>query len=114
MSHRHLGCLLLARDNFTFGYRLLLFACMESLAVQLQRRKLDRLFEDAQYVRDFPDQSERHLAAGRLITEANIALALGTLTEEQRGRLMTILDFAIPPPEHFFRREEETSTRRHQ
>lgn len=86
---------------------------MESLAGQLQRRKLDRLFEDAQYVRDFPNQSERLLAAGRLISEANIALALGTLTEEQRERLMQILDFAVPPPEHFLLHKNEPSLRHH-
>ena len=89
-------------------------AAMESLAAQLQRRKVDRLFEDAQYVRDFAGgQSERVLAAGRLISEANIARALGTLTEEQREQLMKILDFAIPPPEHFLLHNDETGTRRH-
>ena len=96
------------------AFRMILCHRMESLAAELQRRKVDRLFEDAQYVRDFPSRSERLLAAGRLISEANIALALGTLTEEQRERLMKILDFAIPPPEHFLRREGETSTHRHQ
>jgi hypothetical protein len=74
---------------------------MESLAAQLQKRKTDRLFEDAAFVRDFADESQRLEAAKRLICDANIAMAIGLLSEEERQHLIEILAFALPPPETF-------------
>ena len=53
------------------------------------------------FVRDFPDHAERLDVALRMMRDANIAFAIGTLSEQDRGRLIEILSFALPPPDAF-------------
>ena len=68
----------------------------ESLRGLLHQRHAQARVDAAELIRDFPDCPERTAEAERFVREAMLEFTLGTITDEERRKILEILNFAVP------------------
>ena len=69
----------------------------ESLRGLLHERHVQARVGSAELIRDFPDCPDRTTEADRFVRETMLEFTLGTITDEERVRILEILSFAVPP-----------------
>ncbi len=72
-------------------------AATSPLRALLRERRVQAYVANAECIRDYPDCPERTVEAERLIREIMVELSVGTVTDEERGKIFDILSFAVPP-----------------
>ena len=68
----------------------------ESLAKVLHDHRVDALIAEAEFIRDWPDSSERIEEATVLIREAMLRCTTGRISHAEESRVFSILSFAMP------------------
>jgi hypothetical protein len=72
-----------------------------SLRGLLHERSIRAHVDAAELIRDYPDCPERTTEAERHVRQVMLEFTVGAITDEERGRILDILAFAVPPlPEY--------------
>lgn len=67
----------------------------------LHERRVQARAADAEFIRGYPACLERTAEAERFVRDTMLAFTLGTITDDERRRILEILSFAVPPlPEY--------------
>ena len=73
----------------------------ETLAALLRKRQVEALLSDAEIIRSWSDEKERHVRERRtqaklLIRDAMYRRTIGRISQEEASQVFSILSFAMP------------------
>jgi hypothetical protein len=69
----------------------------DSLRGLLHERHVQARVDAAELIRDYPDCLERTAEAERHVRQVMLEFTVGDITDDERSRILEILEFAVPP-----------------